>query len=60
MERLLKPPPDEFLELVAIGKGVNRVANDDAAIQAPMVVEAPAPRPKAVAKAKGGGQGSLF
>ena len=32
---LLKPAPENALELIPIGTGVNRVANDDAALQTP-------------------------
>ena len=33
---LLRPAPDSALELIPIGTGVNRVANDDASLQAPI------------------------
>ena len=32
---LLKPPPDDFLELIKIGTAVNKVANDNPEIQTP-------------------------
>ena len=32
---LLRPAPERALELIPIGTGVNRVANDDPALQAP-------------------------
>lgn len=34
--RLLKPPPDEMLEAVAIGNTVNKVANDGPEVQLPL------------------------
>jgi putative SOS response-associated peptidase YedK len=34
---LLRPAPEDWLELVEIGKDVNRAANDDAAIQCAIV-----------------------
>ena len=34
-EALLKPAPEAALELMPIGTAVNRVANDDANVQAP-------------------------
>ena len=33
---LLRPAPEDALELIPIGTGVNRVANDDPSLQAPM------------------------
>lgn len=35
LRALLKPPPDDFLDLVKIGTAVNKVANDNPEIQAP-------------------------
>lgn len=74
MEALLKPPADDFLELVPIGTAVNRVANDDAAVQLPQVVTAgggsvraaktqadpPKAKPKKAGGPGDGQQGSLF
>ncbi len=62
---LLRPPPDDLLELVPISSAVNRVANDGPEVQAPV---APGAAPPEAAKArparprKGGtdDQGSLF
>jgi putative SOS response-associated peptidase YedK len=48
---LLRPAPDDSLELIEIGKEVNRVDNDDAGIQRPV---APPVRPP------GKAQGELF
>jgi putative SOS response-associated peptidase YedK len=58
---LLRPPPDDLLEMLPIGRAVNKVANDGPDVQEQPEDEAerkPPPRP---AKAPGGnGQGSLF
>jgi putative SOS response-associated peptidase YedK len=32
-EAMLRPPPDDFFELVPVGSGVNHVANDDPSLQ---------------------------
>ena len=48
---LLRPAPNDSLELIEIGKEVNRVGNDDAGVQRP--VAAPARPP-------GKAQGELF
>lgn len=52
---MLRPPPDDFFELVRIGPAVNKVVNDEAAIQEPLT--GPAPVPPAP---RGPAQGSLF
>ena len=68
---LLRPPPDDLLEMIRIGPAVNKVANDGPEVQQPAdaAVVGPAPRPNAVAPvprradgARGSddGQGSLF
>ncbi len=36
-ETLLRPPPDDLLEIVPIGSAVNKVANDGPEVQAPYV-----------------------
>lgn len=61
---LLKPPPDEALEMVRIGPLVNKVANDGPQVQAPWV-EPVHDEPKLVQQkrpkaATPGGQGTLF
>jgi putative SOS response-associated peptidase YedK len=61
--RLLRPPPDDLLEMVEIGTAINRVANDGPDVQRP-----PEARPEKAGKTStrkqqasdGGGQGSLF
>jgi putative SOS response-associated peptidase YedK len=35
-EKLLRPPPDDLLEMVGIGLAINRVANDGPPVQEPM------------------------
>lgn len=49
IDAMLKPPPDEMLEMVRIGKTVNKVANDGPEVQAPFEAAseplAPAPPP---------------
>ena len=66
--RLLKPPPDDLLEAVAIGPAVNKVANDGPQVQEPLS-DTPEPVPpdesarharKAVRPRADDGQGSLF
>jgi putative SOS response-associated peptidase YedK len=59
---LLRPPPDDLLEMVRIGNAVNKVANDGPEIQEPLATDAAAPKPP-VAKAPSSGcsgQGELF
>jgi putative SOS response-associated peptidase YedK len=75
VQRLLKPPPEELLEMVRIGTAVNKVANDNPRIQDlfdPAAATAPAAtaptRPvapasharRAARKSAIDGQGSLF
>ncbi len=64
---LLKPPPDDLLEMVPIGNAVNKVANDRAEIQEPLdhakaqADQAPASHARKAARRPGDdGQGSLF
>lgn len=65
---LLKPPPDELLEMVRIGTAVNKVANDGPDVQEPFDAskvqaagpEAPSHARKATRKPGNDGQGSLF
>jgi putative SOS response-associated peptidase YedK len=63
---LVRPCPDEWLELVAISKRVNRVENDDPSVQDPVAQPQPAPpRPSRSRAAKPRSsdedeQGSLF
>jgi putative SOS response-associated peptidase YedK len=57
--RLLRPPPDDLLELVPVSRSVNNIRNDGPQVQAPPEPEATSPPPKPARKA-GGGQGSLF
>jgi putative SOS response-associated peptidase YedK len=47
IDAMLKPPPDEMLEMVRIGKTVNKVANDGPEVQAlfEAAPEPPAPAP---------------
>ena len=40
LQRLLKPPADDLLEMVRIGTAINKVANDDASVQIPVLAEA--------------------
>ena len=65
---LLRPPPDDLFEAVAIGEAVNKVANDGADVQRPLT-ELPPPEPaqepkrharKATRPPADDGQGSLF
>ncbi len=65
---LLRPPPEDLLEMVRIGSAVNKVANDGPEVQAPFdpaTAEAPkaatvTARAKPAARARDDGQGSLF
>jgi putative SOS response-associated peptidase YedK len=65
---LLRPPPDDLLEMVRIGPAVNKVANDGPEIQEPFARSAataspPAPASharKAARNSGNDGQGSLF
>ncbi len=65
--KLLQPPPDEFLELVAVSKAINKVAHDGPQVQEPPVQEPPVQEPPAEdaptvmrRKKPESGQGSLF
>lgn len=70
VDRLLKPPPDDLLEMVRIPTLVNKVANDGPEVQEPLRAEpaggmaAPDSKPgrgkRTGGKPDGGGQGSLF
>jgi putative SOS response-associated peptidase YedK len=66
---LLQPPDDSLLEMLAIGTGINRVANDGPEVQSELTASPPAPDashdvPKRRASrekaARDTGQGSLF
>lgn len=65
--KLLRPPPDDMLEIVRIGDAINKVANDGPEVQAPLDSRAVATpsrearpaRPKQP-PAPDDGQGSLF
>lgn len=61
---LLRPPPDDLLEMIRIGSAVNKVAHDGPEIQAPFepaeTAPEPAPRPVRRSSDGGEGQGSLF
>lgn len=68
LQALLRPPPDDLLEMVRIGPAVNKVANDGPEVQEPYdaaaapAVEAAPARP-AMRSRRGSpddGQGSLF
>jgi putative SOS response-associated peptidase YedK len=66
--RLLRPPPDDLLEAVAIGSAVNKVTNDSVDVQLPLAElpqeEAPEEPQRHARKATrrpvDDGQGSLF
>ncbi len=60
---LLRPPPDDLLEMIPIGKAVNKVANDGPEVQQPdgPEPEAPKPPPRRPSSRKAPeGQGGLF
>jgi putative SOS response-associated peptidase YedK len=63
---LLRPPPEDLLEMVEIGRAINKVANDGPEVQQPPTAnqEPPAPpkhaRPRKIADSSNGGQGNLF
>lgn len=65
-ESLLRPPPDDLLEMVRIGNAVNKVANDGPQVQEPFdpaSAEAAGSRskpPARTARPKDDSQGSLF
>ncbi len=54
--RLLKPCNSDLVELVEVGSGVNRVANDDPSLIEPVAAPAPRPAPPPAVER----QGSLF
>jgi putative SOS response-associated peptidase YedK len=58
-QRLMKPPPDDRLEILAIGPAINKVANDGPQVQEPLP-EAPEPARKATRPHADDPQGSLF
>ncbi len=58
---LLRPPPDDLLEMIPIGRAVNKVANDSPEVQQPDGPGAPKPPPKRLSPRKTPeGQGGLF
>jgi putative SOS response-associated peptidase YedK len=63
---LLRPPPDDLLEMVRIGSGVNKVANDGPQVQEPLdhaaaeAAKAGTKPPARAARTKDDAQGSLF
>jgi hypothetical protein len=58
-ESMLRPPPDGFLEMVAVSDSVNKVANDGPDVQAaPKAIEVP--QPKVAQKEADTRQGDLF
>jgi putative SOS response-associated peptidase YedK len=66
---LLRPPPDDLMEMIRLGPAVNKVANDGPEVQEPFdpaIVPAPPARTtatharRAVRKSGNEGQGSLF
>jgi len=66
-ESLLRPPPDDLLDMVRIGNAVNKVANDGPELQAPFdpagvepASEAPKPAARRTIRPKDDAQGSLF
>lgn len=66
LRELLRPPPDDLLEMIRLGDAVNKVANDGPELQLPFD-PASAPKPseaKPVMRSRRGGkddaQGSLF
>ena len=69
VQSLLKPPPDDFLEMLRIGPAVNKVANDrpevqepfnPAAVPEPAAKASPTHARRAARKPGNDGQGSLF
>lgn len=61
---LLRPPPEDLLEMVPIGRAVNKVANDGPELQEPLgpeVSEDPPPsKPRATGESRDDRQGGLF
>ncbi|MGE7472924.1 SOS response-associated peptidase [Bosea sp. NPDC003192] len=65
VQALMRPPPDNLLEMFRLGAGVNKVANDGPEVQEPFdPASEPAPAPKPAMRSRRGGpddaQGSLF
>lgn len=66
LQPLLRPPPDDLLEMIRLGDAVNKVANDGPELQQPFdPASAPKPpEPKPAMRSRRGGkddaQGSLF
>lgn len=63
IDRLLRPPPDDLLEMIRIGTGVNKVAHDGPELQEPWVNEsagdiAPTQHSQPAKPRRGGGGGS--
>lgn len=56
LRSVLKPPPDDLLEMIRIGPAVNKVANDTVEVQRP--AEAAAPSTKPTERPEGGGSGT--
>jgi putative SOS response-associated peptidase YedK len=56
---LLRPPPDDLLEMVRVSRLVNNIRNDGPEVQGPPEAEAAAEQPQRAPK-PGSGQGSLF
>jgi putative SOS response-associated peptidase YedK len=56
-QAMLRPPPDDLLEMIAIGPAINRVANDGPEVQTPL---APDPSPAAPPAKIEPEQGDLF
>jgi putative SOS response-associated peptidase YedK len=63
---LLRPPPEDLLEMVEVSRAINKVANDGPEVQRPPSPDAQYAPPKTPARPKKtsdpsrGGQGSLF
>ncbi|MFC5423466.1 SOS response-associated peptidase [Bosea eneae] len=65
LQGLMRPPPDDFFEMLRLGAGVNKVANDGPEVQEPFdPASEPASAPKPAMRSRRGGpddaQGSLF
>jgi len=61
---LLRPPADDLLEMIPIGRAVNKVANDNAEVQAPLGGDVsgapPTSSPKPTGESRDDRQGGLF
>jgi len=61
---LMRPPPDDLLEMLRIGPAVNKVANDRPEVQEPFDAASAQPEARPVMRSRRGGkddgQGSLF